>query len=289
MTTRRVESASNLALSVAARALATPQRVWSQSLTAAQEMLRSLTGSAAIQPENSDKRFRDPVWTSNPGYRALMQSYLAWSNGVAARVDGLDVPARDKLRARIATDLVTDALAPTNALMTNPAAMKATLEQGGRNLVAGMQHFVADMTKNGGLPAMVDKSKFAVGESPSSGTSGFVHRVGSDRARRPAGCGGANRPGHRRIGREVARLGVRRCRQVRKRTRSNEGICGEHWANLRSWHTAARRALDHRSVHRAAPRRAWQSDRRSRIAGPYDRAPDLPGTTRKGGALYRNR
>ena len=126
-------------------------------------MLRSLMGSAAIQPEKGDKRFRDPLWTSNPGYRTLMQSYLAWSSGVAAWVDGLDAPARDKLRARLATDLVIDALAPTNALLTNPAAMKATLEQGGRNLVAGLQHFLRDMTANGGLPSMVDKSKFAVG------------------------------------------------------------------------------------------------------------------------------
>src|SRR6188768_3296608 len=90
---------------------------------------------------------------------------LARSNGVSAFVDGLDVPARDRLRARIATDLVTDALAPTNALLTNPAAMKVTLEEGGRNLVAGARQFLRDMTGNGGLPAMVDKEKFAVGEN----------------------------------------------------------------------------------------------------------------------------
>ena len=135
----RVESAADLALSMgrlAATGLVQPQSAWSRSLTAGQAMLRSLMGSAAIQPEKGDKRFRDPLWTSNPGYRALMQSYLAWSSGVAAWVGGLDAPARDKLRARVATDLVIDALAPTNALLTNPAAMKATLEQGGRNLVA---------------------------------------------------------------------------------------------------------------------------------------------------------
>ena len=62
-------------------------------------MLRSLTGSAAIQPEKGDKRFRDPVWTSNPGYRALMQSYLAWSNSVT-RLGGQPrrVPARQDAR-----------------------------------------------------------------------------------------------------------------------------------------------------------------------------------------------
>jgi polyhydroxyalkanoate synthase len=43
--------------------------------------------------------------------------------------------------------------------------VKVTLEQGGRNLVAGARQFVRDMTGNGGLPAMVDKTKFAVGEN----------------------------------------------------------------------------------------------------------------------------
>jgi polyhydroxyalkanoate synthase len=168
MSPQRLENAADLARSAAglvAAALSQPERAWAQSLTAGQEMLNGLTGRATIEPAKGDKRFRDPVWTSNPAYRALMQSYLVWSNGVAAWVDALDVPARDKLRARIATDLVTDALAPTNALATNPAAMKATLEQGGRNLVAGLQQFLHDMTLNGGLPAMVDKSKFAVGEN----------------------------------------------------------------------------------------------------------------------------
>jgi polyhydroxyalkanoate synthase subunit PhaC len=166
MPAHRVESATNLVLSLtdlAATAIARPHQAWTQSLTAGQTMQRTLIGSAAIEPAKGDKRFRDPVWTSNPGYHALMQGYLAWSNGVAAWVDGLDVPARDKLRLRMATDLVSDALAPTNALLANPAALKVTLEQGGRNLVAGVQHFLRDMTANGGLPSTVDKSKFSVG------------------------------------------------------------------------------------------------------------------------------
>ena len=71
-----------------------------------------------------------------------MQSYLAWSNAVTGWVDSLDASPRDKLRAKLVAGLVTDALAPTNAVLTNPAAMKATLEQGGKNLVAGLQHFI---------------------------------------------------------------------------------------------------------------------------------------------------
>jgi polyhydroxyalkanoate synthase subunit PhaC len=75
-----------------------------------------------------------------------MQSYLAWSGAITNWVDSLEVPERDKLRVKLLANLVTDALAPTNALLTNPTAMKATLDAGGKNLVAGLQHFVHDMT-----------------------------------------------------------------------------------------------------------------------------------------------
>jgi polyhydroxyalkanoate synthase len=126
-------------------------------------MLRSLMGSASVQPEKGDKRFRDPVWQTNPAYRALMQSYLAWSNATNAWVDSLNVPERDKLRAKLATGLAVDALAPTNFLAGNPTAVKTTLEQGGKNLLAGFRNLMGDMTANGGLPSMVDKSKFKVG------------------------------------------------------------------------------------------------------------------------------
>ena len=117
-----VESAADLALSMArltATGLMQPQSTWLRSLTAGQADAAQPDGRRRYPAGEGDKRFRDLLWTSNPGYRRLMQSYLAWSSGVAAWVDELDAPARDKLRARVATDLVIDALAPTNALLTN--------------------------------------------------------------------------------------------------------------------------------------------------------------------------
>jgi polyhydroxyalkanoate synthase len=168
MDRKRMETAADLAASIGkfyAKAFTHPMTALGGSLAASQEMLRSLTGQSEIEPEKGDKRFKDPVWTSNPGYRFLMQSYLAWSGAIHKWVEGLDVPDRDKLRAKLLANLAIDALAPTNALVTNPAAMKATLEAGGKNLVAGLQHFMHDMVANNGLPSMVDKSKFKVGQN----------------------------------------------------------------------------------------------------------------------------
>ena len=94
-----------------------------------------------------------------------METYLAWSGSLTDWVDSLDVPPRDKLRAKLLSSLVTDTLAPTNALLTNPAAVKATLDMGGRNLVKGFGNFVRDVATNNGLPSMVDKSKFELGQN----------------------------------------------------------------------------------------------------------------------------
>jgi polyhydroxyalkanoate synthase len=179
MDRKRMESAADLAASIGnfyAKAFTQPMTALGGSLAASQEMFRSLTGRSEIEPEKGDKRFKDPVWTSNPGYRLLMQSYLAWSGAIHKWVEGLDVPDRDRLRAKLLANLAIDALAPTNALVTNPTAMKATLDAGGKNLVAGLQHFMHDMVANNGLPSMVDKSKFRVGQNLAASEGKVVYR-----------------------------------------------------------------------------------------------------------------
>jgi polyhydroxyalkanoate synthase len=168
MDKKRMESAADFAASLTqfyATAFTQPAKALTQSLAASEETVRSLAGKSELNPDKGDKRFRDPVWASNPAYKMLLEVYLAWSRSLTNWVDSLDVPARDKLRAKLVSSLVTDALAPTNALLTNPTAMKATLDQGGKNLVAGFQNFLRDMITNNGLPSMVDKSKFALGRN----------------------------------------------------------------------------------------------------------------------------
>lgn len=178
MFTNRIETASELARSttgLAASALARPHETWGEAFTAGSRMLGALAGRAEIRPAAGDRRFRDPVWSSHPGYRALMQAYLAWSGGISTWVDRQAASPRDKLRLRVVTDLVTNALSPTNALLTNPAAIRATLDQGGRNLLTGVNRFLSDMTSNGGLPSMVDKTQFAVGENVALTPGQVVH------------------------------------------------------------------------------------------------------------------
>jgi polyhydroxyalkanoate synthase subunit PhaC len=116
-------------------------------------------------PAGDDKRFADRSWNDNPGFFAVRQAYLA-----TARLTGdlLAAGAGDTVataKAELATGFLLDALAPTNFLLTNPAAVKRAMETGGASLAAGARNFLDDLLRNGGRPRQVDTSSFAIGEN----------------------------------------------------------------------------------------------------------------------------
>ncbi len=115
-------------------------------------------------PED-DKRFADRTWTDNPAFFTLRQGYLAASQLVQEVLAAGSGDAMDDAKARLAAGLMLDALAPTNFLLTNPAALKRALETGGASLVAGARNFVDDMLNNHGRPRQVDTRPFRVGEN----------------------------------------------------------------------------------------------------------------------------
>jgi polyhydroxyalkanoate synthase subunit PhaC len=72
--------------------------------------------------------------------------------------------------------LLADALAPTNVLLTNPAALKRAFDTGGRSVVAGARNCVDDVLHNGGQPRQVDASPFRLGENMAVTPSKVVYR-----------------------------------------------------------------------------------------------------------------
>jgi polyhydroxyalkanoate synthase subunit PhaC len=116
-------------------------------------------------PAADDKRFADRTWQDNPAFFAVQQAYLA-SRRLAD--DVLAAGAGDAVadaKAKLATGFLLDALAPTNFLATNPAAIKRALETGGSSVLAGAGNFITDLLTNGGRPRQVDTSPFRVGEN----------------------------------------------------------------------------------------------------------------------------
>src|SRR6266487_4514870 len=116
-------------------------------------------------PVENDKRFADRTWADNPAFFAVRQAYLA-SRRLAE--DVLKAGAGDAVadaKAQLATGFLRDALAPTNFLASNPAAIKRALETGGMSVLAGVGNFVSDLLTNGGLPRQVDTRPFRIGEN----------------------------------------------------------------------------------------------------------------------------
>jgi polyhydroxyalkanoate synthase len=119
----------------------------------------------AVPVPEGDKRFADRTWSDNPAFFAVRQGYLAASrlaNDVLAAGSG---HGTDDAKATLATGFLLDALAPTNFLLTNPAALKRALETGGASVAAGAVHMVDDLFNNGGRPRQVDMRPFRVGEN----------------------------------------------------------------------------------------------------------------------------
>jgi polyhydroxyalkanoate synthase len=129
------------------------------------ELGRIATGQSERSPQAGDRRFADPTWKSSNLHRGLLQAYLAWGSALDAFVDQCSLSDLDKARARLATTIIVDALSPTNALLTNPAALKQLIDSGGESVWRGFKNYVGDLVENHGLPAQVDKKPFRVGEN----------------------------------------------------------------------------------------------------------------------------
>jgi polyhydroxyalkanoate synthase len=129
------------------------------------ELGKIATGQSERSPEAGDKRFVDATWKSSKLHRGLLQSYLAWGSSIEKFVDQSSLSELDKSRARLVTTILVDALAPTNALLTNPAALRQLVDSGGESLWRGLKNYFDDFVQNGGLPSQVKKSAFKVGEN----------------------------------------------------------------------------------------------------------------------------
>src|SRR5215472_7890411 len=148
-----------------------------QSMALVAEFGRIAIGGSALAPDPKDRRFTDPAWKDNAAYRALAQSYLAWANALYHFIDEAKIDSRDAERARFLVSLLVDALSPTNSLPGNPGALKKAVESGGTSLLHGLENFIGDFIRNGGLPAQVDTRSFAVGTNIATTPGSVVLRT----------------------------------------------------------------------------------------------------------------
>jgi polyhydroxyalkanoate synthase len=162
--------------SLGEHALSQPRMVMEQQAALVRELIGVLAGSSPLAPEPGDRRFQDPTWGTSPLYRRWMQGYLAWRGSLHALVDGMQLPPANTARAHYVVSLLTEAVAPTNFLLGNPAALKKAVETKGASLGRGLVNMLRDAATNGGMPAQVDQAAFHVGKNVAASPGAVVFR-----------------------------------------------------------------------------------------------------------------
>ena len=122
----------------------------------------------AIKPERGDKRFQDPEWGRNAFFDFLKQAYLItsrWAADLVEHAEGLDEHTRHK--ASFYVKQVSNAISPSNFILTNPELFRETMASNGENLVRGMKMLAEDIAAGRGDLKLrqSDYSRFEIGKN----------------------------------------------------------------------------------------------------------------------------
>jgi polyhydroxyalkanoate synthase subunit PhaC len=153
-----------------------PKVATEQWLSFVGELGSIFAGKSERAPKAGDRRFADPTWKESSLHSGLLKAYLAWGEAVNGLVDKTGLSDIDKQRAHLITDILIDAVAPTNAMLSNPAAVRKFVDTGGQSLWNGLRNYIDDLTRNRGMPSMVDMSAFKVGENLATTPGAVIFR-----------------------------------------------------------------------------------------------------------------
>ena len=152
-----------------------PTVIASELAAVAAENLRILAGVDTTEIDPKDRRFTDSAW-EHPVWQRVAKLYLSTTSGLDRLAGSVGLDERSLGRARFVTGQISAAIAPTNTLIGNPAAMKRAVNTRGRSLRSGARHLAHDIRHNGGLPSRVDTRPFVIGENVASTTGAVIHR-----------------------------------------------------------------------------------------------------------------
>lgn len=146
------------------------------AVRATAERTVGLETAGPVSPLKGDKRFNDLAYAENPAYFLLAQQYLLIGRLVEALLDAAGLEADKDAKARFAAKFMLDALAPTNTLLGNPAALRQAFDTGGKSILRGAKNMLGDIRHNGGWPSQVDSTGFEVGVNMAATPGSVVYR-----------------------------------------------------------------------------------------------------------------
>ncbi|MGB6119875.1 MAG: class I poly(R)-hydroxyalkanoic acid synthase [Mesorhizobium sp.] len=164
------------ALDAQTRLFAGFMKVWMNS---AARMSSETPAADAIAPDANDKRFRDPEWAKNAFFDFLKQTYLVtsrWAADLVTQAEGLDEHTRHK--ASFYMKQISNAISPSNFVLTNPELFRETIASNGENLVRGMKMLAEDIEAGRGDLKLrqSDASMFEVGRNIANSPGKVVAR-----------------------------------------------------------------------------------------------------------------
>lgn len=117
-----------------------------------------------LEVKTQDRRFKDPEWEENPILNIIKQFYLSLSSWMLDSVN--DVEGMDRKlhqQANFYLRQYLDAIHPSNFPILNPAVVRKTIEENGKNLEEGFKLLMEDLKK--GTITTNDEHYYTLGEN----------------------------------------------------------------------------------------------------------------------------
>ena len=131
---------------------------------------------SVIEPQDRDRRFKDPQWEAAP-FNLLAQAFLLterWWHDAATGVRG--VSHANEAVVEFSVRQMLDMLAPSNFAATNPQVMEKAFQSGGENFVFGWQNWCSDLMRLLSISKPAGDEQFVVGRTVAASPGKVVYR-----------------------------------------------------------------------------------------------------------------
>jgi polyhydroxyalkanoate synthase subunit PhaC len=175
------DALGKFALAVAGQPVMLSRSAMKYGVRSAQAVLTAALRTMGSEEEGpasgrEDRRFSDPAWTSNSWFYLLRQQHALLEDFVQSLLAGAELDEVTRRKADFALGQMVDAAAPTNWLVTNPAALKKAFDTGGLSLVRGASNALRDLVTNKGMPRQVPPGRFRPGHELAATPGSVVFR-----------------------------------------------------------------------------------------------------------------
>jgi polyhydroxyalkanoate synthase len=160
---------SRFAMSVAGHPALSALPMLEYGMRSTQAVMSAILRSVGLDREGpvtpgKDPRYADPAWTSNALFYLVRQQHALLEGLLQELLDrATDLDDTTRRKADFALRQMLDAMAPTNWLLTNPAALKKAFDTGGLSLLRGARSLVRDVATNKGMPRQITPGQFRPG------------------------------------------------------------------------------------------------------------------------------